>query len=138
MATTKTTLPSKTITCTINRPADDVYEFVSNPKNLPRWVRSFCQSVRRIGDQWQMETPSGWLGIQFVSMNEFGVLDHVVTLPDGRSYLNPMRVVTNGVGSEVMFTLFQYPDMSDEQFEKDAAMVEADLRALKETLEGER
>ncbi|MCA9070771.1 MAG: hypothetical protein KDA84_17695, partial [Planctomycetaceae bacterium] len=74
-----------------------------------------------------METPTGWVGIRFVPTNDFGVLDHVVTLPDGQSILNPMRVVANGEGSELMFTLFQLPGMSDEQFAKDTGMVEADL-----------
>lgn len=129
---------SRTITCSINRLPSVVYEFASNPENLPQWVKSFCLSVKKSGDEWQMETATGWVGIQFVPANDFGVLDHVVTLPDGQSILNPMRVVANGEGSEVMFTLFQLPDMSDEQFAKDAGMVEADLRTLKAVLEGTR
>jgi hypothetical protein len=52
-----------------------VYEFALNPENLPQWVRSFCLSVRKSDDEWQMETPTGWVGIRFVSVNEFGVLD---------------------------------------------------------------
>lgn len=127
---------SRTITCSINQPPSRVYKFASNPESLPYWVRSFCLSVRRSGDEWEMETPSGWVGIRFVPANEFGVLDHVVTLPDGQSILNPMRVVANGEGSEIMFTLFQLPGMSDEQFAKDAQMVEGDLRSLKAVLEG--
>lgn len=124
------------LTVSIARPSAIVYEFASNPENLPQWLRSFCLSVKRTGDQWQMETPTGWITIQFVPANDFGVLDHVVTLPDGQAILNPMRVVANGEGSEVTFTLFQLPDMSAEQFAKDAEMVEADLRSLKAVLEG--
>jgi len=129
-------LNSRTITCSINKPPATVYEFASNPENLPQWVRSFCLSVRKTGDEWPMQTPTGWLGIRFVPPNELGVLDHVVTLPDGQSILNPMRVAANGDGSEVMFTLFQLPGKSDEQFAKDAGMVKADLQTLKAVLEG--
>jgi hypothetical protein len=82
-----------------------------------------------------METPTGWMGIRFVPANDFGILDHVVTLPDGQPIRNPMRVVANE-GSEVLFTLFQLPGMSDEQFLQDAGMVAADLRTLKLVLEG--
>lgn len=128
-------MKSRTITCSISRPPSVVYEFASNPENLPQWVKSFCLSVKNMGDEWQMETPTGWVRVQFVSANDFGVLDHVVTLPDGQSILNPMRVVANGEGSEVMFTLFQLPNMSVEQFSNDAGLVEADLRMLKEVLE---
>lgn len=126
---------SRTISVPINRPASEVYQFASNPENLPRWVRSFCISVIRSGDNWLLETPTGLVGIRFVPQNDFGVLDHVVTLPDGRSILNPLRVISNGEGSEVLFTLFQLGEMSPEQFAKDAQLVEADLQTLKAVLE---
>lgn len=128
-------MKSRTITITIKRPPAAVYEFACNPENLPLWVTSFCSSVRKAGDDWQMETPDGWMGIRFVPRNEFGILDHVVTFPNGQSILNPMRVVANGDASEMMFTLFQIPGMSDEQFTKDAGMVESDLATLKQVLE---
>lgn len=126
---------SRTITCSIDRSPNQVYEFASNPENLPSWVRSFCLSVKKSGDDWHMETPTGWVSIRFVPANDFGVLDHTVTLPAGQSILNPMRVVANGEGSEIMFTLFQLPGMLDEQFAQDAEMVEADLQTLKAVLE---
>ena len=121
--------------CSINRPPSDVYRFASNPENLPQWVRSFCLSVKHSGEGWQMETPAGWAAIRFVPTNAFGVLDHVVEAADGENVLNPMRIVANGCGSEVMFTLFQRPGMSDDQFAEDTRMVEADLRTLKRVLE---
>jgi hypothetical protein len=46
-----------------------------------------------------------------------------------------MRVLANGSGSEVLFTLFRLPDMSDEQYAEDMQLVEHDLRALKDLLE---
>jgi hypothetical protein len=46
-----------------------------------------------------------------------------------------MRVVTNGTGSEVLFTMFQLPGMSDHQFAEDVAMVARDLQSLKVVLE---
>ncbi len=128
-------LETRTMTVQIDRPSADVYEFASDPENLPKWVKSFCISVKKSEDAWLMETPTGVVEIQFVPANEFGVLDHVVTLPDGKSILIPMRVVANGDGSEVIFTLFRLPEMSDEQFEKDAGMVDSDLRILKDVME---
>ncbi|HEY0980913.1 MULTISPECIES: SRPBCC family protein [unclassified Schlesneria] len=125
------------IRCSIHRPVDAVYEFAANPENLPRWVTSFCLSVRKSGEYWEMETPTGWVQIRFVPRNEAGIMDHMVTLPDGQAVVNPMRVVDNGGGSEVMFTLFQQPGMSDEQFARDADMVDADLQSLKKVLEGQ-
>ena len=64
------------------------------------------------------------------------LLDHEVTLPSGDVIYNPMRVVPNGDGCEVVFSLRSRPDMSDEDFERDAGLVQADLTRLKRVLEG--
>jgi hypothetical protein len=61
-----------------------------------------------------------------------------VTLPSGDVIDNPMRVVPNGDGCEVVFTLRRLPDMSDEDFERDAGLVQADLTRLKQLMEAAR
>jgi hypothetical protein len=79
----------------------------------------------------------GTIRVRFADPNPFGVLDHRVTLPGGESTLNPMRVVANGDGSELTFTLFRPPGVTDQAFAADAAQVEADLRRLKTLLESD-
>ena len=39
------------------------------------------------------------------SEHDHGVLDHDVTLPSGETVHNPMRVIPDGDGCEVVFTL---------------------------------
>jgi hypothetical protein len=63
------------------------------------------------------------------------VVDHEVATPAGERILNPMRVIPNGSGCEVVFTLFQRPGVSDETFETDAQWVTRDLESLKRLLE---
>ena len=63
------------------------------------------------------------------------MLDHDVTMPDGEVVHNPLRVLRNDDGSEVVFTVYQRPGMTDEQFEQDAAAVAADLERLRALLE---
>ncbi len=46
-----------------------------------------------------------------------------------------MRVVANGAGSEIIFTLFRLPGISDEKFAADAEWVRRDLNTLKALLE---
>ncbi len=72
--------------------------------------------------------------LRFAATNEFGVLDHDVELPSG-TFHNPMRVIPNGKGSEVLFTLIQLPDIPDEQFRIDMDTVRADLNKLRTVLE---
>lgn len=128
-------LRSKTLSVSIECPPRRVYEFVSNPENLPKWATAFCRSVRKSESGWIVETPDDPMRIKFVEQNDFGVLDHHVTVKPDIEILNPMRVIPNGYGSEVIFTLFQLPDMSNEKFAEDAGLVERDLRALKKALE---
>ena len=127
--------PSRTLSIAIARPLAEVYEFVSNPANLPRWATASCKSVRQERGDWIMETPQGPVKIRFVAKNDLGVLDHVVEPAPGVAIYVPMRVVANGNGSEVLFTLFRTPDMTDEKLAEDVAMVERDLGTLKRVLE---
>jgi hypothetical protein len=46
-----------------------------------------------------------------------------------------MRVIPDGDGCEVVFTLRRQPGMTDADFSRDAGLVLADLRALKRLLE---
>src|SRR3989338_3361706 len=109
----------------INRSPVEVYEFASDPRNLPRWAAGLARSeVKKHGNEWIMEAPFGKARIKFAEKNIFGIMDHDVELESGITVHNPMRVVPNGEGSEFLFTLIRQPGMSDEQFTKDMEAVE--------------
>jgi hypothetical protein len=126
------------ISIAIDRKPAEVYAFAADPRNLPRWAAGLAQSeVRKDGDAWIVEAPFGTARLRFAPPNDFGVMDHDVTLDSGITVHNPMRVVPNGEGSEFTFTLIRQPGMSDAQFAADAVAVEKDLQALKALLEHE-
>lgn len=131
------TYPVKNISISINKPADEVYQFASNPENFPVWIAFIKSVTRENGNIWFAETDLGNIKIEFVPKNKFGIIDHVVTLPDGSAVNNPMRVIANGTGSELVFTLFWMPDRTEEEFNEDAKLVESDLQKLKKILESE-
>ena len=56
-------------------------------------------------------------------------------LTSGLEVYVPMRVVKNGDGSEVMLTVFQTPEMTDERYAEDIKTVEKDLNHLKTIIE---
>jgi len=126
---------AKQISECIDRRAADVYEYASDPANLPQWAPGLGTSVENVDGQWFVETESRRVGFAFVERNKYGVLDHEVTLPSGEIIYNPMRVVPLGDGCEVVFSLRRLPDMSDEDFARDAGLVQADLTRLKHVLE---
>jgi hypothetical protein len=123
------------VSVSIARPLDEVYAFVSNPENLPRWATGLAGTIRNVDGEWVADAPMGKVKIRFVPQNAFGVLDHDVTLASGAMVHVPMRVIPNGTGSEVVFTLVREPGVSDEKFAEDARWVEKDLNALKGQLE---
>ena len=126
---------SRTITVGIACGAGWAYDYLRDPRNLPAWAPGLCTSIERVGDEWIAATAQGPVAVRFVERNPFGVLDHHVRVSPGVEFLNPMRVVPNGDGCELMFTLFQAPDVTDEQFEADAALVTADLHRARTILE---
>ena len=127
---------SKTVSISIEKPLAVVYRFVSDPENLPQWAAGLGRSVKRAGTHWIVETSAGPMTVRFAPENEFGVLDHVVSPAPGIEVYVPIRAIANGTGSELIITVFQTPDMSDEKLAADVRMVEADLRTLKTVLEG--
>jgi len=87
------------------------------------------------GDDWIAEGTLGAARVRFTPHNDFGVIDHRVTLGSGLQVHNSLRIVPNGDGCEVMFTLLRLPGMTEEQFAADAAHVLRDLKTLKELME---
>lgn len=129
--------PARHIGIGINRPAEEVYAFLAEPANFPQWAKGLGHSFSHVeGMTWQAETPMGRMRILFSEPNRYGVLDHAVIPDAGPAMHNPMRVLANGEGSEVVFTLFQREDMSDDETARDAAMVARDFAVLKALLEG--
>src|SRR5690625_1966817 len=127
---------SRHLATVIDRPEREVYDYVSDPRNLPTWAAGLGGGdVQREVEQWSMTSPMGRVMISFVPENPYGVLDHSVTLPTGESTLNPMRVIPlDADHCEVGFTL-RRGAMNAQEFEEDARAVEGDLAELKSILE---
>jgi hypothetical protein len=129
-------MQSRIIHLSIEKPWSHVYDFVSDPNNMARWAAGLAGGLRPDGQDWIAEGgPLGEVRVNFAPANEFGVVDHVVTLPDGLKVYNALRVTPNGSGAEVSFTLLRLEGMTDEDFNGDARAVTADLEALKALLE---
>lgn len=87
---------SRHVSASISRPTDEVYDFSSNPENLPLWASGLSGAIK-----------------------------------------NPMRVFPNNDGSELVFTLYQRPGMSDNDFTSDEEQIKSDLARLKTLIENQ-
>jgi uncharacterized protein YndB with AHSA1/START domain len=121
----------------IDRPADDVYEYVSDPANLPEWASGLSGSIEPIEGEWVSQSPMGQVIVRFADRNGFGVADHEVVLPGGQTFHNPLRVLADGAGSEIVFSLHRADGVSDDDYERDAATIVKDLETVRGILESE-
>jgi hypothetical protein len=128
------TLESRTLSVRLERSFAEVYDFLKRPENFPRWASGLASGLRQDGDSWIAETPQGPARVRFSPENPWGVLDHCVRLGDAPEILIPMRLVPNGDGAELLFTLFRREGMTEAQFDADADWVQRDMERLKRLL----
>lgn len=130
------TMPARIIHRTIARDWRAVYAFAAEPANMPLWASGLASGLTPDGADWIADGgPIGAVRVRFAPENPFGVIDHTVTLPDGTVVENALRVVPNGDGAEVMFTLLRLPGTDDAAFAADAAHVARDLDTLARLME---
>lgn len=124
-----------TLSVTIGRSAQDVYEAIWRPADFPKWASGLSAARLRFeDDEWRADGPDGPVRLRFTRHNTFGIMDHWVDLGAGTEIYVPMRVVANSEGAEVSLMLYRQPGMTEEQFSADADWMRGDLLALKQML----
>jgi hypothetical protein len=129
------TVESRTITVRIDRPFDNVYEFLVDPANWNQWAFGLGKNIRRSADGWIADSDGGVAKVQLTPRNSFGAVEHTVIRRSGQRVYVPMRLIANSSGCELLFTLFREPKISDVQFASDAGFVQRDLNGLKTVVE---
>ncbi|MEU5540668.1 hypothetical protein [Streptomyces sp. NPDC020362] len=127
---------SVTKTVGIERPHAQVYAFLADPANWPRWAVVNIRSIEPTDDPdwWRMSTPLGPAKLRLRPNAEFGILDHDY-VDDTAAWQVPARVVPNGDGAEFMITFYRPPTLTEADFRKQADLVDTELATLKKILE---
>ncbi len=125
------------VSVVIAAPPEAVYRWAADPAHLNRWAGGLASAPAEVVDGvLVVDSPLGRVSVVFAPPNDWGVLDHRVTLPSGEEVDNPMRVLAHPDGAEVVFTIRQRADMSADDLARDAEAVRADLASLRGHLEG--
>ncbi len=113
-----------------------MYAYASDPRNLSNWAAGLAdREVELVDGVWVAESPMGRVTVEFAPANPFGVLDHDVTLPSGETVTNPVRVIPNGDGCDVVFTVHRRTGVSASEFAADTDAVAADLATLRDLMQ---
>ncbi len=127
-----------TQTVTIQASPKVVFDFIADIENLPKWAVVFCQGLRREGSRWIVTTPGGELTMRYVTEPRSWSVDMYSSPAGGPEDAAYSRVIPNGAGSEYVFTFFQTPDISDEDFARQGAALKQELGGLAKMIEGRR
>lgn len=131
---------SQTISIQIDYPYEETYRFLSQPRNYGEWAAVDKASYKPAGTDgdWQADTPFGKRHFRFTPDNAFGVLDHAVFVPGEPLLYTPMRVMPNQDGTELNFTFYQRPGMSEAEFLSALEWITTDFLTLKSLLEARK
>jgi hypothetical protein len=108
---------------------EQVFEFVREPGNLPRWAQAFESAGN---GRARLETPAGVVDIalEVVAVAGAGTVDWRLTFPDGGVGLAQSRVTETTRGTCIYSFVLHAPPVALEQ-------IEGALEAQRETLRSE-
>jgi len=131
------TLPTKTIAVTIDAPFEQVVADLADPATHPEWATEFFAgpAIPRTADEADVTVPmmGGPAQMRIESHPDQGVVN-VFLAPARGSYGPPLpvRVVPNGGGVDVVWTLARFPGMSDGQWTAALESMERELANLRD------
>ncbi len=132
------TAPARSLTksVTIGRPASDVHQYLADARNWPQWSVVNVLALESSDDPawWQMATRRGPGQLRIRADAATGLLDHDFRDPQA-SWTVPARVVPDGRGAGFLRTLFQPAALDDDEFDRQAALLDTELATLKKILE---
>jgi len=119
----------------IERDVDEVYRFVTDISKLGLWAQGLRSAAWEPSRTAVGESSAGPIEMCFAEQIDFGICDLSITTPDGQVIECPMRVVRDGAGTEVVFTLRADAGADRERREQLSAAIAADLNRLRRAIE---
>jgi len=112
----KNTLLAKTLTASLPQDAQSLFAWVADPENLAQWHSSFCRALRKTDGSYIAESPRGPVPVRFIRDDRSFVIDILTEVVEGIELTNAIRVLSNGEGSEMIWTLVKPDGVSESIF----------------------
>jgi hypothetical protein len=119
-------------------PRGKVFEFLQQAANLPRWAHAFVSAE---DGRARLETPAGAVDVDLkvYADAETGVVDWLLTFPDGTSGIAQSRVTETTRGTCIYSFVLHPPPVALEQvegaLEAQSAVLRSELATLKSLME---
>lgn len=130
------TQETATVTMTIDAPPETVSADLADPSSHLEWATEFFSGTAQDqGDgTWQMNVPrmGGPVLMRIGGDTRQGIIDMYLA-PVGAPFGPPIpvRVIPNGGGSDVLFTLARMPNQSDQEWSEGLQSMKRELTNLK-------
>ena len=109
---------TRTVTAVLDAPPAEVFAYLSQIENLPRWATEFARELKYEDGKAKVVNGLGEFFFRIVADETTGVIDMLAGATEDELALFPTRVVALPEGrSAYTFTMFQAPGMPDELFE---------------------
>jgi hypothetical protein len=107
-----------TVTEVLDAPQEEVFAFLSQIDNLPKWATEFARELKVEDGKAKVVNGLGEFHFRIAADADTGVIDMYAGPTEDALALFPTRVVPlPGAKSAFTFTMFQAPGMPDELFE---------------------
>src|SRR5215831_2232107 len=127
--------PGRSVTksVTIDRPVAEVYAFLANGVNWPRWaiINVLTAAASDEPGWWKITTAQGPGEIRIHADEITGVVDHDFRDDTGSVWTVPARVIPNGRGADFLMTFIQPAELDDDEFNQQLAPIDTEFATLK-------
>jgi hypothetical protein len=111
-------MQNRTVTAVLEAPKEQVFRYLSQIENLPRWATEFARELKYEDGKAKVVNGLGEFYFSIEADSDTGVIDMYAGPTEEELSLFPTRVVELPDGrSAYSFTMLQAPGMPDELFE---------------------
>ena len=109
---------SKTVTTVLDAPPEKVFDYMSDPRNLPEWATEFARELIEKDGTYKVRNNLGEFVFEIRADAATGIIDMFAGPSADQMAVFPTRVVEMPDGrSAYSFTMFKGPEMPDELFD---------------------
>jgi RNA recognition motif-containing protein len=119
------------LTASLPQDAQTLFAWIADPENLPKWHTSFCRSLRKENGSLIAESPRGPVPVRFIRDDRTLVLDLLAEVAEGIELTNAIRILSNGEGSEIVWTLVKADGLSEAVFHEQVRWAGSALQNLR-------